>query len=259
MNRRIAGPAGALAADDGGRGEIPILFLHSLAGNSAQWARQLEHVRATRRAVALDLRGHGRSETPRNGDYSFSGMTGDVEATVDALKLERFILVGHSLGGGVALAYAGAHPERVVGLLLVDPVGDGTQTRSDEVTPFLQRLETDYDSTIQGYWSQIAGPDDAIRQRLLADLGATPREAVVEGLKAVFQFDPKPSLARYQGPALSIITPYNLEPSSLHRLGKGFPHRLVRDTGHWIQLDKPDLVNQMLDEFLREVSGAHER
>ncbi|HEU4680832.1 MAG TPA: alpha/beta hydrolase, partial [Gemmatimonadales bacterium] len=183
----------------------------------------------------------------------------DVEATVDTLKLEQFVLVGHSLGGGVALVYAGAHPERVVGLLLVDPIGDGTQTPPTEAASFLEGLEINYESTIQGYWSQIAGPDNDVKNRLLSDLQATPRKVVIEGFKAVMRFDPKPSLARYRGPVLSIITPYNLEPSSLHRLGKGFPYRMIEGTGHWIHLDQPDLVNRMLDEFLNTVRGEGER
>jgi pimeloyl-ACP methyl ester carboxylesterase len=259
MSRRISGPTGALAVDDGGQGGVPVLFLHSLAGNSAHWSRQIEHLRPTRRVVALDLRGHGQSDPPENGDYTVTGIMGDVEATVDTLKLQQVVLVGHSLGGGVALVYAGAHPERVAGLLLVDPIGDGTQTPPGEVASFLEGLETNYDSTIQGYWSQIAGPDGGVKNRLLSDLQSTPRKAVVEGLKDVMQFDPKPSLARYRGPVLSIITPYNLEPSSLHRLGKGFPHRLIEGTGHWIHLDKPDLMNQMLDEFLKSVGERRER
>ena len=259
MSRRIAGPTGMLAVNDGGQGGVPVLFVHSLAGRSAHWAHQLEHLCPTRRAVAVDLRGHGQSDPPRNGDYTVSGMTGDVEATADTLKLQQFVLVGHSLGGGVALDYAGAHPERVAGLLLVDPIGDGTQAPPGEVTSFLESLETDYDSTIQGYWAQIAGPDTAVRNRLLADLQATPRETVVEGFKGVMRFDPKPCLARYQGPVFSIITPFNLEPSSLHRLGKGFPHRMIEGAGHWIHLDKPDLFNQMLDEFLGQCNVNRKR
>ncbi|HZB27387.1 MAG TPA: alpha/beta hydrolase, partial [Gemmatimonadales bacterium] len=105
----------------------------------------------------------------------------------------------------------------------------------------------------------IAGPDNEVKNRLLSDLQSTPRTVVVEALKDVMQFDPKPSLARYRGPVLSIITPYNLEPSSLHRLGKGFPYRLVEGTGHWIHLDMPDLMNQMLDEFVRSMSGKGEK
>ena len=177
-------------------------------------------------------------------------MAGDVAAVVDTLKLNRFVLVGHSMGGGVALTYAGVHPERVAGLVLVDPIGDGTQIPTAESQAFLAGLEADYDTAIRRYWTEIGGPASAVRGRVVADLQATPRGAVLEVLRSVMQFDPRPALDRYHGPMLSIVTPYNDQPFSLHRLGKGFPHRIVQDTGHWIQLDKPDELNRMLDEFL---------
>jgi pimeloyl-ACP methyl ester carboxylesterase len=239
-----------MAVDDGGSGGLPVVFVHSLAGNSTHWSNQLEHLRRTRRAVALDLRGHGRSEPPKDSTYTIAAIAGDIATVVDTLGLDRFVLVGHSLGGGVALAYAGAHPDRVAGLVLVDPIGDGKQIPPAEAKAFLAGFESNYDSTSQGYWTSIAGPDSAIRKRLLADLQATPREAVIQGLRDVMQFDPHPALARYSGPKLSIVTPHNNMPSSLHRLGKGFSHRMVEGTGHWIQLDKPEDFNRLLDEFL---------
>lgn len=254
---RVSGHAGAIALDDGGSGGLPVVFVHSLAGNSTQWSKQLEHLRRTRRAVALDLRGHGRSEPPKDDDYTIAAMAGDIAAVVDTPGLDRFVLVGHSLGGGVALAYAGAHPDRVAGLVLVDPIGDGKQIPPAEAKAFLAGFESSYDSTSQGYWTSITGPDSAIRKRLLADLKATPRGAVIQGLRDMLQFDPDPALARYSGPKLSIVTPHNDMPFSLHRLGEGFPHRIVEGTGHWIQLDKPDDFNRILDEFLdnNSVSG----
>jgi pimeloyl-ACP methyl ester carboxylesterase len=252
---RVSGPAGALALDDGGSGGLPVVFVHSLAGNSTHWSKQLEHLRRARRAVALDLRGHGRSEPPKNGDYTIAAMAGDVAAVADTLGLDRFVLVGHSIGGGVALAYAGAHPDRVAGLVLVDPIGDGKQIPPAEAKAYLAGFETNYDSTSREYWTTVAGPDSVIRKRLLADLKATPGEAVVQGLRDIMQFDPHPALARYSGPKLSVVTPHNDMPSSLHRLGKGFPHRLVEGTGHWIQLDKPEEFNRLLDEFLKTVSS----
>lgn len=258
MNQpRVAGPAGALAVDDGGRGGVPVVFVHSLAGNSTHWAAQLRHLRPSRRAVALDLRGHGRSEAPRDGDYSIAGMARDIEAVVDRLGLTKFVLVGHSMGGGVALTYAAAHPERIAGLLLVDPIGDGKQIGEAEVKPLLAGLDSSYTTTIRAYWTGIAGPDSAVRDRLLADLRATPRETVVPIFRHVLRFDPDSALARFRGPMLSIVTPYNDQPFSLHRLGKGFPYRVVQGTGHWIQLDKPEEFNRMMDEFLENsVSGT---
>jgi pimeloyl-ACP methyl ester carboxylesterase len=231
-----------------------VVFVHSLAGNSTHWSNQLEHLRRTRRAVAFDVRGHGRSEPPKDSNYTIAAMAGDVAAVVDTLGLDRFVLVGHSMGGGVALAYAGNYPDRVAGLVLVDPIGDGKQIPEAEGKAYLSGFETNYDSTSQAYWTTVAGPDSAIQKRLLTDLTATPREAVVQVLRDIMRFDPDPALARYSGPKLSIVTPHNDMPSSLHRLGKGFPYRVVRETGHWIQLDKPEEVNRILDEFLNDKS-----
>ena len=255
----VNGPAGLLAVDDGGSSGLPVVLVHSTAGSSAHWSRQLEHLRPARRAVALDLRGHGKSESPRDGDYSINSTAADVHAVVETLAIPRFVLVGHSLGGGVALAYAGAHPQLVAGLLLLDPIGDGTQLPTAEVQAFLARLQSDYTGTIEAYWDQIAGPDRAVRERLRQDLRATSRETVVRVFQAVMQFDPHPALARYEGPAFSVVTPHNNEAFSLHRLGKGFPYRIIEGTGHWIQLDKPEEFNGLLDEFLVEVESVNSK
>ena len=252
---RVAGPAGGLVVDDGGSGGLPVVFVHSLVGNTTHWATQLAHLRRNRRAVAFDVRGHGRSEPPKDSNYTIVAMAGDVSAVADTLGLDRFVLVGHSMGGGVALSYAGAHPDRVAGLVLLDPISDGKQIPEAEGKAFLSGFETNYESTSQGYWATVVGPDSAIQKRLLADLKATPQQAVVQVLRDIMRFDPDPALARYNGPRLSIVTPHNDMPSSLHRLGKGFPHHVVQGTGHWIQLDKPDEFNRLLDEFLKTVSS----
>jgi pimeloyl-ACP methyl ester carboxylesterase len=250
MTRRIAGPVGRIAVDDGGTGPA-IVFLHSLAGNTGQWAAQLEHVRRSRRGVALDLRGHGRSESPSDGEYRIQTQVPDVDAVVDALGLERFAVVGHSFGAGVALEYAAARPARVTHLVVADPIGDGTQTPEEEIQPFLEALDSPaYTETIEGYWSSIAGSDGGVLERLLADLRATPRETMVRGLHAVMAYDPKPALARLRAPTLAVITPANDFPYSMHKLPPGLPHRVIEGTGHWLQIERPAEFNRILDQFL---------
>ena len=241
--------------DAGGRGGLPVVLAHSLAGNSGHWQSQLDHLRTSRQAVGFDFRGHGRSSTAADGDYSLTGMAADIAAVVDTFGYDRFVLVGHSMGGGAALLYAAAHPERVAGLLLVDPIGDGKQISAAGAQTFIAGFESNYDDASRNYWTQIAGPNPAVQRRLLADLRATPPEVVVAVLRSVMLFDPYPALARYQGPMLSVVTPHNDQPFSLHRLGKGFPHQVISGTGHWIQLDRPDELNRQLDEFLHRVSG----
>src|SRR5690348_5567949 len=87
----IRGPQGRLHVDDGGRGDaVPVLFVHGNGANLEQWRAQLDHLRPSRRAVAFDLRGMGKSDLPANGDYSVAAMADDVQAVADALHLRRF-------------------------------------------------------------------------------------------------------------------------------------------------------------------------
>lgn len=238
--------------DDGGSGGLPVVFVHSLAGNTQQWAAQLDHVRETRRGVALDLRGHGRSSSPSNDDYAIDSLAQDVHTVVEQLDLKSFVLVGHSLGGSVAAAYAGTYPDHVAGLLLVDPTGDSTQIPVEQVQSFIGALESEaYAQTIEGYWQRIlTGSTAATEASVMETLRQTPKAAVVGALKAPYSYNPIPALERYHGPKLSVITPLNETPFSLHNLVPNLPHVLITGTGHWLHMDKPDQFNRILDDFL---------
>ncbi len=172
---RIGGPQGTLVADVGGAGDhLPVLFLHSDGGNAGHWAKQLAHLRPTQQAIALDLRGHGRSDAPRNGDYSIVGRADDVAAAVDALGLARLVVVGHSRGGAVGLQYAGAHPERVAGLLLVDPPTDGRQVPEAMRTGLIAQLHSpEYEQMIWDDYASQVGSNPAVAERVLADVSVT--------------------------------------------------------------------------------------
>ncbi len=116
----------------------------------------------------------------------------------------------------------------------------------------LAALRSDvYQPTIEAYWSTLLTESrPEVRERVLADLRATPRATVIGFLEALLSFDPVTPLARYQGPRLSVITAANENPAALHALVPGLPSRKVEGTGHWVQLDRPELVDGMLDEFL---------
>jgi len=235
---------------------LPVLFLHSLAGNGGQWALQLDHLRRSRRTVAVDLRGHGDSDPAEDGDYSIAGMAGDVAAAADQLGLRRFILAGHSLGSAVAIEYASRHPERVAGLLLVDPNGDMSRVPEAETRPFLEALRADPLGELESYFRQlvVGGDPDAARW-VLEDLRLTHEGAIVPAIEGGMRYEPLPALARYPGPRLSIISDMNRLPYSLHKLLPDLPTRLMTGTGHWVMMDRPEVFNRLLDEFVDEVEG----
>jgi pimeloyl-ACP methyl ester carboxylesterase len=251
----IKGPAGQLYVDDGGRGgagAVPVVFLHSAAGSTAHWQAQLAHLRGSRRAVAIDLRGHGRSQPPRDGDFRIASLAEDVSAVVDALGLDRYVVCGHSMGGAVATAHAGQRPERVAGLFLLDSASDGRQIPPEQAKAMLASLASDgWQESVWSYWSSMLGPSrPEVKQRLRADLAATAQATVVGPLEDLLTFDPVAALRRYRGPRLAVITAANETPAGYQNLVPDFPAQKVDGVGHWVQLDDPQRVNALLDEFL---------
>lgn len=102
-----------------GRG-APLLILHGVTDWGLDWARFARRVGEKLDCILLDQRGHGLSDQPEGG-YTYGQMAEDARAVIERLGLDRPAVLGHSMGGGVALALAAAHPERVGRLLLVDP------------------------------------------------------------------------------------------------------------------------------------------
>src|SRR5215510_9550032 len=100
-----------LNVESRGTGGTPILFVHSFAGDLTHWQAQLEHLKATRRAIAFDLSGHGRSPAAL-AHYTVEELAKDVAAVADEQGLDDFVLVGHSAGALIAAHYASLHPRR---------------------------------------------------------------------------------------------------------------------------------------------------
>ena len=103
--------------DWGGTGR-PLILLHGLASSCRIWDFMAPLLADRFHIFALDQRGHGLSDKP--GSYTFAEVTGDLAAFIEALGLERPIVVGHSWGGGVAVQFAADYPEIPSAIALVD-------------------------------------------------------------------------------------------------------------------------------------------
>lgn len=254
--REIRGPAGKLFVDDGGEGDgLAVLFIHGLGGSSDEWVYQLDHLRRERRALALDLRGHGRSDDSKGGGYGIPDYAVDVVTVADELGLDRFVLAGHSLGALVALDVAGRFPERVAGLLLVDPNGDATELPRQELETFLEAVDKDPLGEMRWYFKQLlVGSEPEVADRVLEALEQVDPRALHPSLESTFSQSPLPNLDRYPGPVVSVVSPLNDLPHSLHNLRDDLDTRLILGTSHWLMMDRPDALQEVLDELLATCS-----
>ena len=250
--RWAKGSAGKLRVDDGGAGGLPVLFVHGLAGSKAVWSAQLDHLRPSRRAVTLDLRGHGESDPPADGDYSLPAMASDVAAAADALGLRRFVLVGHSWGGPIIACYAALHPDRVAGILFCDAAGDLSKIPQQGRDGFMRQLEQgDTAANVRGFWEEMLKPAKAAtRDLVLADFAGHPPELFKAAWRGMFDHDTAADLARISAPMMAVVTPQNQKPYSLQKLDPAIEVRQVTGTSHWVQLDDPEGFDKILDAFL---------
>ncbi|MFQ5472860.1 MAG: alpha/beta fold hydrolase, partial [Dehalococcoidia bacterium] len=104
---------------EAGTGDPAILFVHGWTCNLTDWRFQLEEFAKGHRVVALDLRGHGKSDKP-DQDYTIDGFADDVVALIEELGLDRPVIVGHSMGGAIAHNIVRRWPEIAAGAVLVD-------------------------------------------------------------------------------------------------------------------------------------------
>ena len=127
----IAGPAGQLHVDDGGAGGLPVLLVHSYAGSSAHWKAQLAHLRRRRRALAMDLRGHGRSDAPASGDYSVPALAEDIAGSCRGARTAALRPGGPQHGRRGRIGLRRQNPGRLAGLVLAGSPGKSRGAGAD--------------------------------------------------------------------------------------------------------------------------------
>jgi pimeloyl-ACP methyl ester carboxylesterase len=256
-NSKIKGPQGGLAVYRDGAGHaLPVLFLHADCGNATQWQEVMTAIVDSRLVVAVDFRGHGKSEPAADGDYSFDGRADDVGAVLDALSLERVVIVSNSAGSAVALTFAARTPDRVAGILMVDPATDPRQLPRDVREGFMRDLAgPNARDVLRGYYASIAGPNEIVRERVLADIDRVDAAARAGVGRALGDWNPELTLMAFDGPMLVLAAIANDHDGALYRLRPSIPHRIVPNTGHWIQLDQPDLVVGAVQDFVATVEG----
>lgn len=123
--RRLTGSGGVdLHLLEWSREGVPLMLVHGFGNEAHIWDDFAPIAAPHYRVLALDLRGHGDSDWALHGEYEYAHHVADLEAVTEGLGIERMVLVGHSLGGRVAMLYAAAHPEQMAGLVIVDSAPD---------------------------------------------------------------------------------------------------------------------------------------
>ncbi len=248
----IPGKAGRLRVEASGSGRTPVLLLHGNGGDRTHWGRTLPHLAQARRTVSFDMRGMGESDAPADGSYALQALVGDVESVADALGMERFVLIGHSFGGTVVAAACQYIPQRLAGALFLDASGDLRAIPQEALAAWRVSMEPEnYPATVEAWFTQLLTPATAeTRGLVLQTLLRTPRAAYLGAMNAMFSLDVAGAIGGFVGPK-ALLSVRTLDgPLSLRNTVPKLPCEFVDGVSHWLQLDRPELVNQALDRFL---------
>ncbi|GBR51193.1 esterase [Neokomagataea thailandica NBRC 106555] len=237
-----------------------VVFLHGLFGRARNLGFLQRATAGTFRTLAPDLRNHGDSP---HGPVSYAAMAQDVLETLDALNIQKFSIVGHSMGGKVAMQLALTSPERVQRLFVADmapaPTRHGQSAMIERFKSFTfpDHLERKEALTLLDPITGSRAVSELMCQNL--KLGEKPGWAIgfdalaaeiahIEGWEA-------PSTQPYLGPALFLRgenSPY-VQEQHYPLIKALFPQALIQtlpDAGHWLHVDQPKAFLSVMTPFL---------
>src|SRR5471032_811536 len=260
---KVASKGIQIHVKDQGNGTLPVVFLHYWGGSSRTWDDVIAALPGEYRTIAPDLRGWGDSDAPSVG-YALADFADDAQQLIAALKLDRFVLVGHSMGGKIAQLLASRRPRGLAGLVLVAPS-----------PPVPLALPAEVRAAMQGAYLTRESVGMAIDQMLTAKpLSPKHREQVIEDSlrgasqaklawpRSTSQEDITLDAAAIDVPVMVIAGeldridgPAILEAQLLTRV----PHAVIRvlpGTGHLSPLESPLEVAGIIREFVDGIERA---
>jgi pimeloyl-ACP methyl ester carboxylesterase len=246
----------ALAYEEAGRGTPPLLLVHGWLCDRTYLAPQLEHFRRRHRVIAVDLRGHGESDKPRQ-EYTMAGLADDLAWLCRQLGVERPVVVGHSMGGVVALQLLGRLPVPPAAIVALDSTIALPPRLLDHLRSLDEPLKGPrYREETRRFVEGLFLPtDDAGRRaRIIEQMSSAPRHVIVSASEGLFA-DPYAGAAT--APAIPVpllaVTSAGDHMSDLGRLRELCPDLVTGQTvgaGHFHQLEVPDQVNAMIERFI---------
>ena len=224
---------------DSGTGSV-VLFIHGILGSQSQWTHLIDRMHDDHRVIVPDLFGHGESDKPV-GDYSLGAHAATLRDLLDRLAIGRVTLVGHSLGGGIAMVFYYLFPERVERLVLVASGGLG-----QEVNPVLRA------ATLPGAeWVLPVLASGWMRARAEGAGRALSRAGWKPGtdITAIWHgFTSLGDAASIWGSRDRMIPPWHA--ISAQKSIPGCRVELFEGAGHFPHLDEPDRFADLVRDFI---------
>jgi pimeloyl-ACP methyl ester carboxylesterase len=248
-----------IAYRDAGDGEV-LLLVHGLGGSSSSWAEVMPKLAGRYRVIAPDLLGHGQSDKPR-GDYSPAVFARLLRDLLDALGIDKVTLIGHSLGGGVAMTFASRHRNYCKRLVLLNSGGFGAEVTvllrmlslpgAGFVLPLVAAGRAAWTGGIAAVRESFPNGDD--RRVFLRTLrsAVNHRGQAASALECLHLFADLPT--QIIGGENDRVIPV-AHAHAAHKALPGSRLHILPGVGHDPQIQRPDAVADLIDDFVAQAS-----
>ena len=214
------------------------------------WLRQLRYFKPKRSTLAPFLPGHGEEGGP--GRERVADYVEDLRGFLDAMRLERVVLAGLSMGGAISQLFALTHPERLAGLVLAS-----TGAKLKVLPAIFETLRKDFEGYLRmmGQFSFAQGASEEIKREILEETRKQNPEVIAGDFRACDAFDVRERLSEIRAPTLvlsgadDLLTPPKYSDFLVERIPGS---RLVRlaGAGHLLPVEKPEEFNRAVEEFM---------
>jgi esterase len=243
---------------------FPLIILHGLLGSSDNWRAISKRLSPSYKIYSVDLRNHGRS--PHSEMMTYPAMADDLRELLELEKVSECHLVGHSLGGKVAMQFATSHPNRVSKLVIVDIAPKGYPPSQRPILAALEKLELKRFGTFGEIDAALAPaiPEISVRQFLMKNIARVPSGGFqwrIDLASIAKNYDQliKPIIAAgsYDKPALFVRggrSDYIAETDqpSIQAIFTRAEFATIATAGHWVHAEASDEFLQILTAFLNK-------
>lgn|GEM_PF-803908 len=236
----------------------PVILIHGWCGNREQWASTASALARSYRVYSVDLVGHGASSAQSRSRWTIADFGDDVARLLEREGLRDAVLIGHSMGGPVALEAAVRAPERVGAIVGVESLHRlAGEADPERMAPYVARFREDFPAAMGEFTAALVRAETSpeTRARIVADSVKCDPQMAVALMEHFGTYDPKPATRIIDSPVRCINA--NVNPTDVagnRALIPSFDVALLTETGHWPHLESPARFGAALDEVLAEIA-----
>ena len=246
-----------------GRGDPAVVLVHCWSCDSNYWRQQIPQLSSRYTVVTVDLAGHGASGRNRT-QWTIEGFGDDVAAVVRQIRNRDVVLVGHGMGGPVALEAVRHIGDRVIGIIGVDTFKTAglPPVPPADLEKQLAAFRTDFIGNTRRYVSQSLFPpnaDPALVRKTADDLSLAPPEIAIASIAALNAMDLDGLLSQMRIPIVAINSEHGgrTDEERIRAIAPGFRAVVLQGTGHFPMLEDPERFTAVLLEQLGELTGPN--